>query len=172
MHPIAAKTVYFQLINNNVLSIKDLKKKRTNNEAKVYTKYSDALKVVKSRLKKQLESDKGEVYNDSSDEYKEYYDYIFDELKSDNVLISSSLDSSDATYKKYIAGDISINEFIKYAISKSWINISALQIDNQYITSDETYKAYNFIISQIEKIKYYTGTDCFGSSIFRLCCCY
>ena len=89
VHPIAAKTVYFQLINNNVLSIKDLKKKRTNNEAKVYTKYSDALKVVKRRLKKQLESDKGEVYNDSSDEYKEYYDYIFDELKSDNVLISS-----------------------------------------------------------------------------------
>lgn len=119
VHPIAAKTVYFQLINNNVLSIKDLKKKRTNNEAKVYTKYSDALKVVKSRLKKQLESDKGEVYNDSSDEYKEYYDYIFDELKSDNVLISSSLDSSDATYKKYIAGDISINEFIKYAITKA-----------------------------------------------------
>ena len=27
VHPIAAKTVYFQLINNNVLSIKDLKKK-------------------------------------------------------------------------------------------------------------------------------------------------
>ena len=54
VHPIAAKTVYFQLINNNVLSIKDLKKKRTNNEAKVYTKYSDALKVVKSRLNKQL----------------------------------------------------------------------------------------------------------------------
>ena len=41
----------------------------------------------------------------------------FDELKSDNVLISSSLDSSDATYKIYIDGDISINEFIKYAIS-------------------------------------------------------
>lgn len=151
VHPIAAKTVYFQLINNNVLSIKDLKKKRTNNEAKVYTKYSDALKVVKSRLKKQLESDKGEVYNDSSDEYKEYYDYIFDELKSDNVLISSSLDSSDATYKKYIAGDISINEFIKYAISKSWINISALQIDNQYITSDETYKVIvNYILDFID----------------------
>ena len=34
---------------------------------------------------------------------------------------------------------------------KSWINISALQIDNQYITSDETYKVIvNYILDFID----------------------
>lgn len=161
-HPIAAKTVYFQLINNNVLSIKDLKKKRTSNEAKVYSKYSDALKTVKSRLKSKIESEDGEIYDEASDEYKEYYDYIFDELVSDNVLISSSLDSSDATYKKYLDGKISINEFIRYAISKSWVNISALNIDNQYITSEETYKVIkDYILEFIDK------NASFGKLIFK-----
>ena len=43
-------------------------------------------------------------------------------LKNDGILISSSIDTNDSTYNKYVDGKISINAFIKYAIKKNWIS--------------------------------------------------
>ena len=47
---------------------------------------------------------------------------IYDLLKNDGILISSSIDTNDSTYNKYVDGKISINAFIKYAIKKNWIS--------------------------------------------------
>lgn len=150
IHYIPVKNVYFQLVNNNIVSIERLAKKKTSNEERVYKKYTGSLKTVVSKITNQLQGD-GVEYKDLSEEYKDYYDYIYDELIADNILISSSIDTKDETYKKYINEKISLNEFLMYAISKSWVNVTALDIDDSYITTDDTYNILcEYIINFLE----------------------
>lgn len=138
IHRIPAKKVYSQLINNNIISIKQLAKKKTDNEAKVYSKYKSALSEASGKLKTQLKSS-GTKYNDLNDEFKEYNDYIYDLLKEDGILLTSSIDADDSKNKAYADGKISINEFIKYAIKNNWINLDSLNVTDSYLSSDETY---------------------------------
>lgn len=137
-HPIGIKDVYFQLINNNVVNISELSKKRTANEEKVYNKYSNSVESAVRRVKSTLTSN-AVKYNDLSDENQDYADYIYDELKADNILIASSINTEDETYKAWIEGEKSLKEFLKYAIANEWINIAELEIEGQYTTTEDTY---------------------------------
>ena len=111
MHYIPVKKVYAQLVTNNVVSLKHLSKKSTTNEARVYSKYKSGVQTATAKLKADLNSN-GAVYNDYSSEFQEYCDYIYDLLKNDGILISSSIDTNDSTYNKYVDGKISINAII------------------------------------------------------------
>lgn len=139
VHYISAKKVYSQLVTNNVISIKHLSKKTTENERKVYSKYISALDTAVEKIDSQLNSG-GTIYNDLNDEYKEYYDYIYDLLKNDGILVSSSIDTEDTTYQKYVDGKISTNEFIRYAITHNWISLDNLNVEDSYLSTDETYE--------------------------------
>lgn len=138
IHYISAKTVYAQLMTNNVISLSHLSKRTTANEKTVYKKYKDGLKSAVGQLNAQLKGD-GSVYNDLSKEYQAYYDYIYDLLKNDGILMTSAIDTENKTYKDYINGEISINEFIKYAITNNWINLDNLDNNDAYLSSEETY---------------------------------
>ena len=141
IHLIPIKRVYSQLIRNNVVSLKGLKKKRTANEKAVYSVYKDSLKVATKKMVKQLDSDSGVVYNELNDEFKEYYDYIYTLLKNDGILLTSTIDTEDKPYNKYVDGKISMNSFIKYEIKSNWISLDNLGVANDYLSSEETYDA-------------------------------
>ncbi|WP_302625477.1 penicillin-binding transpeptidase domain-containing protein [uncultured Eubacterium sp.] len=152
LHYISVKKVYAQLVTNNVVSIKHLSKKSTDNEERVYQKYKNGVSEAVSKLKSQLNSDDGEIYNDLNDEFKEYYDYIYDLLKNDGILLTSSIDTKDETYNKYVGGKISMNEFIRYAIKQNWINLEPLDVSDSYLSTEETYDILRkYIISDIKK---------------------
>lgn len=147
LHYIPVKKVYAQLVTNNVVSLKHLSKKSTTNEARVYSKYKSGVQTATAKLKADLNSN-GVVYNDYSSEFQEYCDYIYDLLKNDGILISSSIDTNDSTYNKYVDGKISINAFIKYAIKKNWISLDNLDVQDEYLSTSET---YDLIVSHIIK---------------------
>ena len=152
LHYISVKKVYAQLVTNNVISIKHLSKKSTDNEALVYSKYKESVQEALSKLKSQLNSDNGEIYNDLNDEFQEYYDYIYDLLKNDGILLTSAIDTNDDTYNKYIDGDISMNAFIKYAIKQNWINLDNLNVEDSYLSTEETYDLIRkYILSDLKK---------------------
>jgi len=137
-HPIGIKEVYFQLINNNVVTVEHLSKKSTPNEEKVYSKYTTATDNAVNKVIEQL-ADDNVIYNDLKDEYQDYHSFIYDELKEDTILISSSIKIEDEVYKKWNEGTISLNDFLKHAIVNQWIDISALEVGNDYATTDEIY---------------------------------
>ena len=151
LHYIPVKKVYAQLVTNNVVSLKHLSKKSTTNEARVYSKYKSGVQTATAKLKADLNSN-GVVYNDYSSEFQEYCDYIYDLLKNDGILISSSIDTNDSTYNKYVDGKISINAFIKYAIKKNWISLDNLDVQDEYLSTSETYDLIvNHIIKDVKK---------------------
>lgn len=132
--------------------MKHLSKKSTTNEARVYSKYKSGVQTATAKLATDLNSN-GAVYNDYSSEFQEYCDYIYDLLKNDGILISSSIDTNDSTYNKYVDGKISINAFIKYAIKKNWISLDNLDVQDEYLSTSETYDLIvNHIIKDVKKI--------------------
>lgn len=151
IHRIPVKKVYSQLVTNNVVSLKHLSKKTTANEENIYNKYKSAVKDATNKLNSEL-SGSGTKYNDFKDEYQDYCDYIYDLLKNDGILISSLIDTKDKTYLKYVDGDLSINDFIKYAIKMNWISLDNLDTTDSYVSTDETYDLIRkHIISDIKK---------------------
>lgn len=136
--PIGVKEVYFQLVNNNVVSLSHLAQKSTDNEKKVYNKYKDALKTASSKVKSRLTSNPVK-YKDLSDEEQDYMSYVYDELKADNVLVASSINTEDDKYKAWVEEEISLKDFLKHAIANEWINISMLDVKSDYASTDEIY---------------------------------
>ena len=68
-------------------------------------------------------------------------DYIYSKLTSATVgiLPTSNIDKSDSMYLKYKSNEISLGEFLVYAINKNWIDLDKLGIDTYYVT-DEIYQ--------------------------------
>lgn len=152
LHYISVKKVYSQLVTNNVVSLNHLSsKKATANEKNLNTKYKSAVKEAVGKLSSDL-SGKGTKYNDFKDEYQEYCDYIYDLLKNDGILLSSSINQEDKTYLKYVDGNLSLNDFIKYAIKMNWINLDNLEVEDAYLSTGETYDVIKkHIIKDLKK---------------------
>lgn len=152
LHKISAKKVYSQLVTNNVVSLKNLSgKKSTSNERNLNEKYKKAVTEAVGKISSDLNSE-GTKYNDFNDEYQEYCDYIYDLLKNDGILIASSINTEDATYLKYVDGDLSLNNFIKHAIKMNWINLDNLDVEDSYLSTGETYNLIRkHIIKDIKK---------------------
>ena len=126
-------------------------KKSTSNERNLNEKYKRAVTEAVSKISSELNS-KGTKYNDFNDEYQEYCDYIYDLLKNDGILISSSINTEDETYLKYVDGELSLNDFIKYSIKMNWIDLDNLDVEDAYLSTGETYNIIKkHIINDIKK---------------------
>jgi len=138
---IPIKDVYNALVQNKVIDIGSLNDDdSTQFEKSVYksiSRYqSEALSKVKSDL---LNSTK--AYNDISEEKQAYADYVYDTLSDNKILLSSSIDTKDKTYKQWKSGKISLGEFLRYAINQEWIDTSEFDIKSSYYNTDEIFRA-------------------------------
>ena len=130
---IPAKKVISQLITNNVVSIPNITSKSSKNEKLFYKQYEKSLDRTLKKLERQLNNSHSPKYNDLNKEYQDYNDYIYDMLKNNGVLLTSSIDTENEVYQKYIAGNTSTNKFLHEAIRNNWINIEALKVKNIYL---------------------------------------
>ena len=151
---ITIKEMYFSIIDNNVVSLEQIAKGGTDNEASIYNSFLSKQESVSSWLKDDL-SVKSTPYGQLSDEYREYVWYIYNDLLcGEGVFDKSKVDSNDSVYQNWNAGDsTSFEQFLKYSISKNWINMSMLATE-QYATLEESYKVLvDYIFAEIEEDK-------------------
>ena len=85
---------------------------------------------------------------------QEYLTYICDDLLTNtlNILKSDSIDTSDETYKAWKNDEsISLKDYLNYAASQNWIDISQISTSNEYLDSEEIYQALtNYIIDYLK----------------------
>ncbi len=147
--------VYFALFDNNILKMKDFDHEdASETESIVYANYLDNKDIVLARLRQEL-LETGTVYSDLDTEYAVYESYIVSMLQSDNVgiLQTELIDTSDEIYKAWRNDEtISLQEFLKHAISMNWIDTARLPLENQYADSEEVYTVLvDFIISYLNE---------------------
>lgn len=132
--------VYSALIENNIInSDRFTDKDASALEKKTYQKYKTKSKEIKKKMRKILDVDSKTTKRQLSDSMADFVDYFYKALKADKVILTDQVDASDATFKKYVAGKISLSEFLQYAISKSWVDLSVLNIGDKYFSTEEIY---------------------------------
>lgn len=152
INQIPATKAISQLVTNNVVSIPTIDDKSSKNEKEFYKEYETSLEKTLKKLEKQLNNPNGTKYNDLNPEYQDYNDYIYDMLKNNGVLMTSSIDTENEVYQKYIAGKTTTNKFLHEAIRQNWINVEALQVNEEYLSTDETFDVIvEYIINTFRK---------------------
>jgi len=145
--------VYYSVIKNGVLDISHFGADDAKETEKAVKATFDAYSgEVYNEIKSEL-SDKKTPYNKLSKEYENYETYIVQLLYTDNVLLSDKVDTSDETYIAWAKDEkISLAEFLQYAISQNWIDVSKLSMDQQYADSGKVYSALcDYIVEAIKK---------------------
>lgn len=143
---IPVKDAYYQLLNNNVLSLKafaDAPEGSIQNQ--IYAKFQGELTKVLAGIREQMTSAAPLAKNALPEDMQTYFSYIYSVLArtSDNpngIIITSNIDKNDAVYKNYIAGSLSFRDFIYYGISASWIDTTKLNAQSKYSNADEVYQ--------------------------------
>ncbi len=148
---ITQKQVYFALIDNNTLPLRKLKASESGVSKKIYDTFATQMNTTKEWLKKELYSSPT-PYSKLSGINRELVWYIYkDILRSYNIFIGSNVDTNDSYYQQWInGGNLSMEEFLKYAITKNWIDLSSLT-SQQYMSLQESYDLLvEYIFEMIE----------------------
>ena len=85
---------------------------------------------------------------------QEYLDYICNDLLRDTlgIILRDSIDTSDATYQAWAVDEsISLKEYLTYAASQNWIDISKISPEGEYLDSAEVYQALTAYITDYLK---------------------
>lgn len=132
--------VYFALINNNVIDINAFDKEGASSlEQSIHTQFLSKREDVLGKLSKYMKMNSTTRKKDVSDTMAEYLAHIYKVMGEDGVLNMDAVDREDSTYLRYTEDKISLSEFITYAFSNNWIDLTRLNVDTSYYDTEELY---------------------------------
>ncbi|MCI8514818.1 MAG: penicillin-binding protein [Lachnospiraceae bacterium] len=138
---IPVRDAYFQLINNNVLSLNAFSRPDASEvEQQIYASFTGRQATVLASMQGYLTSPGAAVYPALSEMDQDYIDYIYGYLLDENYLTVSDEIWKDPAFQNWYNRTVSFQEFLRYAVSANWIDVSKLNIDSKYATMDDTYQ--------------------------------
>lgn len=136
--------VYYALIQNHIIDTTHFTADdATDLEKSVQQRFDTQLEDATSRIMAQLQSDSPTAYCDLPSDMKNYMSYIVSDILmgEDQVLMKSAVNTEDATYIAWAKDEtISLKEYLEYAISMNWVDVSGLDVKNSYMNSEEIYQ--------------------------------
>lgn len=137
--------VYNALISNSVIDITKFSNEDASDiEKYLYAKFQQKQQRVFDTISTKLNGSNPPAYKDEDEETQEYLSYICNDLLRDTLGIISkdAIDTSDATYKAWTTDEtISLKDYLTYATSQGWIDISSFSPEGEYLDSEEIYQA-------------------------------
>ena len=137
--------VYNALISNSVIDITKFSNEDASDiEKNLYAKFQQKQQRVFDTISTKLNGSNPPAYKDEDGETQEYLSYICNDLLRDTLGIISkdAIDTSDATYKAWTTDEtISLKDYLTYATSQGWIDISSFSPEGEYLDTEEIYQA-------------------------------
>lgn len=135
--------VYNALVKNSVIDITEFSEAdASETEKNLYAKFQQKQQQVFDTITERLTSDNPPAFQDEDKQMQEYMTYICDTLLRDTLQIISK-DAVDVTDPSYLAWaeerSISLKEYLTYASSQNWIDISKISPEGEYLDSSEVY---------------------------------
>ncbi len=152
---IPIKDVYFQMINNNVVKLENFNDEdSTENEKNIHRKMVSRKEEIINEIKEQLYNDAAKPLNQLTSEKNAYYTYIFNMLSDssygNNVIPKSSFEDGDETYAEWMRDNLSLRQILLYCVESNYIDLSKLDLDQNYADSESIYEALvQYIIGKI-----------------------
>ena len=146
--------VYNALISNSVIDISKFSNEDASDiEKNLYAKFQQKQQRVFDTISTKLNGSNPPAYKDEDEETQEYLSYICNDLLRDTLGIISkdAIDTSDSTYKAWTTDEsISLKDYLTYATSQGWIDITSFSPEGEYLDSEEIYQALsNYIIDYL-----------------------
>lgn len=141
--------VYNALIENDVIDIDQMASAPEGTyQSRVYDTYAGNQQRILQSVQSALNSDT--AFENQSEEMQEYLTYIVTYLQDQGVFDTTDVDSSDQVYTNWRNGTVSVKEYLQHAIDSSWIQVSALNLEEQYADTEEIYAALvSYIMEKI-----------------------
>ena len=148
--------VYNALIANSVIDINKFSDAdASDTEKNLYVKLQQKQQQVFDTITNRLTAENPPAVKDEDDQIQEYLTYICDDLLRDTlgIISKNAIDTSDSTYQKWTTDkDISLKDYLTYAASQNWIDISKFSTEGDYLDSDEVYQALtDYLIDYLKK---------------------
>lgn len=158
--------VYNAMINNSILDINHFAEKdASQTEQTLQAAYNQKQAEIFGAIQHELTSEAPTAYKDLSKEMQEYMSFIVNDvlMSSTGILDRSAIDSSDSVYIAWAKEEtISLKEFLTYAASQNWIDISMISDEQTYLDSIQVYN------SLAEFIKgYLTDSSSFRKLLYK-----
>ena len=138
-------SVYNALIANSVIDINKFSNDdASDTEKNLYAKFQQKQQQVFDTITNRLTDENPPAVKDEDEQIQEYLTYICDDLLRDTlgIISKNAIDTSDSTYQKWTTDkDISLKDYLTYAASQNWIDISKFSTEGDYLDSDEVYQA-------------------------------
>lgn len=144
--------VYNALIENSIIDVSHFTEKGAGETEKaVAEKYRERKASVLASLRDELLVTKT-PYDKLSKEYQVYMLYIVSLLGNNNILLTGEIDDTDEIYKAWRRDEnISLEQYLRHCIAKRWIDVTKLELENDYADSEEIYEQLvNYIIKKLE----------------------
>jgi penicillin-binding protein 2 len=145
--------VYYSFIKNHLIDIDELAEKdATDTEHKVSDAFNAHQEKAVSYVEKNLLSSKAPTYESLSEEGQEYATYIVKTLRDEKILSEKSKSSDDPYYKKWSNEKISVYAYLKYCLSKGWVDYTKFTTNDTFVDSSELYKNLtDYILNDVVK---------------------
>ncbi|SEK35925.1 penicillin-binding protein 2 [Butyrivibrio sp. ob235] len=139
--------VYFALFDNHVINLKHMESSEAGpSEMLVHESFLTKKKQVNEGLRSEF-MELNTPYNQLTKEYQVYMSYIANKLYNNGVIDSEKVDKEDKTYVAWTTEEtISLSDYIRYCISANWIDVTVLDLESQYVDSQEI---FNTIVEYI-----------------------
>lgn len=141
---IPIKDAYYQLINNNVLSLSELAEADASDiEREIYAIYNANKAQILENLRRELLSDHATMMKDLPEDMMAYMLYIYNYLADSTVGIirRENIDQNSEYYLAWKEDAISLKDYLYSGIADNWIDTTKLKIENKYSSADDIYKA-------------------------------
>lgn len=141
--------VYYTCIENKIIDTDRFEAPyATDTETEVLEKYIEKKERVLATISDELLNART-PYNKLTKEYQVYESLIASYLYSSGILMESAVDKSDSVYQDWTINEtISLAEYIDYAISMNWVDVTKLSMDTQYSDSTEIFAKIDELICE------------------------
>lgn len=149
---IPIKDAYYQLINNNVLSLDHMAREDAAPiEQEIYRTYQAAGSQILAQIRSQLTSTQPQPMSQLPEDMTAYMNYIYTFLGDAQIVQKDKIDQTSETYQAWASDSISLREYIYSGISEGWVDTTKLNIDSRYSDADDIYsQLVDYIISSLE----------------------
>ena len=151
---IPVKDAYYQLINNNVLSLAHMEGEEAQPiEQEIYQIFTVSKARIMEQLRNELMSEHATLMKDLPADMMAYMVYIYNYLAQDTVDIirEEAIDTESEAYLAWKADEISLRDYLYAGIGANWIDTTKLEVDSKYSSADDIYQVLiDYVLAQLE----------------------
>lgn len=158
--PIPVKDAYYQLINNNVLSLPDMAREDASDiEKEIYSTYTTSRDQILASIRSELMSEHASVMNDLPKDMSTYMNYIYTYLSDANVGIihKDKIDQLSPEFQAWKEGSISLRDYIYSGIAGNWVDTTRLDVSDKYSDAEDIFnQLVDYVIESLRNDNKFT----------------